>query len=248
MRLAWQQIPSTIITEMFCNTEFDGVVLDLEHGTFNVETMFSCIQVARLKNKKVFVRVPDLDKRAVRVALDADASGIIHSTVETFDQAEQFYNYCVYPYEQKLEEFKSDDRGVIRKTSKIKTTGSRGQGLVRENSWGAKKLNQRKPLIIAQIETQTGVDNLSTISTLPFDYYLVGPYDLSASLNVLGDFKNLKYISAIDKIKKVIGDKIGIHVPSNIENMDPSYKDYKFLALGMDTTFIRELSERVSSI
>ena len=32
MKLFWQQIPSPVITEIFCSNSFDGVVLDLEHG------------------------------------------------------------------------------------------------------------------------------------------------------------------------------------------------------------------------
>ena len=40
MKLAWQQIPSTVITEIFCNGKFDGVVLDTEHGCFNDEDVY----------------------------------------------------------------------------------------------------------------------------------------------------------------------------------------------------------------
>jgi hypothetical protein len=48
--MLWQQIPSTLITEMLCRTtskngwQLDGVVLDLEHAEWNPETVASCIQ------------------------------------------------------------------------------------------------------------------------------------------------------------------------------------------------------------
>lgn len=44
MKALWQQIPSVEITRIYCNTNFDAVVLDLEHGVFNNETLFSLIQ------------------------------------------------------------------------------------------------------------------------------------------------------------------------------------------------------------
>ena len=83
MKLFWQQIPSPLITEIFCSSSFDGVVLDLEHGHFNNESLYSCIQVGTLLKKNILVRVSHLDKQTIRLCLDANASGIILSTVET---------------------------------------------------------------------------------------------------------------------------------------------------------------------
>ena len=171
MKLFWQQIPSPLITEIFCSRSFDGVVLDLEHGHFNNESLYSCIQVGTLLKKNILVRVSHLDKQTIRLCLDANASGIILSTVENSTQAKEFRDYCTYP----------------------KNGGKRGQGLVRENLWGAKPLNFREPLIIPQIETLKGVDNIKEISQLDFDHYLVGPYDLSASLGKAGDFKSNEF-------------------------------------------------------
>ena len=50
MKLSWQQIPSTIISEMLCE-DFDGVVLDTEHGCFNNETLYKCKQNITAKDK-----------------------------------------------------------------------------------------------------------------------------------------------------------------------------------------------------
>ena len=52
MRLAWQQIPSTVISDILCQNDLDGVVLDSEHSCYNKETLYSCIQVVSLNNKK----------------------------------------------------------------------------------------------------------------------------------------------------------------------------------------------------
>lgn len=243
MKLFWQQIPSTIITEIFCSSSFDGVVLDLEHGHFNNETLYSCIQVGTLLNKKVLARFSHLDRQCIRMCLDAGISGIILSTVETFEQAKEFYDYCIYPFKNKIEKFDQDNRGVVRKSLVTETGGKRGQGLVRENLWGMKSLELRSPIIIPQIETAKGVENIRDISSVNFDYYLVGPYDLSASLGSVGDFSSAEFKSCLEKLKNAIGNKLGFHVPSDIKNKIKDYQDYEFLALGMDTTFIIEKIE-----
>lgn len=226
MKLFWQQIPSPLITEIFCSSSFDGVVLDLEHGHFNNESLYSCIQVGTLLKKNILVRVSHLDKQTIRLCLDANASGIILSTVENSAQAKEFHNYCTYP----------------------KNGGKRGQGLVRENLWGAKPLNFRDPLIIPQIETSKGVDNIKEISELDFDYYLVGPYDLSASLGKAGDFKSNEFKKCINILNNAVGDKLGFHLPSNIKDQIKDYNHYNFLALGMDTTFLLENTKEAFNI
>ena len=172
LKTLWQQIPSTIITEMFCSSSFDGVVFDTEHGCYSNETLYSCIQISSALRKKSFVRVTDLNKTLIRMVLDAGVSGLIMSTVETIGQAKEFKDFCTYP----------------------KNGGSRGQGLVRENMWGDNDFEFRTPILISQIETKKGVDNIEEISSLGFDFYLVGPYDLSASLGDVGNFKSKEYL------------------------------------------------------
>ncbi len=248
MKLLWQQIPSPLITEIFCSSSFDGVVLDLEHGHFNNETLYSCIQVGTLSNKKVFARFSHLDRQCIRMCLDAGISGVILSTVETFEQAKEFYDYCIYPFKNQVEKFDQDNRGVIRKSLVTETGGKRGQGLVRENLWGMKPLELSRPIIIPQIETVKGVENIDHISSIDFDYYLVGPYDLSASLGSVGDFDNPDFKNCLEKLKNIIGKSLGLHIPCDIKNKIKDYSDYSFLALGMDTTFIIEKIEETLSI
>ena len=222
MKLMWQQIPSTIVTEIFCASKFDGVVFDLEHGTFNDESVYTCIQICELANKKSFVRLTDLNHTKLRLVLDAGVSGVIMSTVESYDQAKEFKDYCMYP----------------------KDGGKRGQGLVRENK---EKLKFGQPIMIPQIETKVGVDNLKDIAKLNFDYYLVGPYDLSASLGVPGDFSDKKFVECFDKIKSLVPN-FGLHIPSNVEKMYNPSENIPLLAFGMDTTLLVESIDNLDKL
>ena len=228
MKCLWQQIPSTTITELYCQSVgFDGVVLDTEHGCFSDESLYECIRTIHLWEKASFVRVTYLDKKLIRMVLDAGANGLIFSTVESYPQAEEIKEYCLYPPE-----------------------GLRGQGLVRENLWGKIPFRQRTPILIAQIETATGVRNVPDIMlAYDFNYYMVGPYDLSASLGSVGNFDTDEYREAIRKIEMVIGkEKMGYHIVSDIQRQLHLYKDCGFLALSMDTLMILESISKLEEL
>jgi len=219
MRLLWQQIPSTVVTDILCQNNLDGVVLDTEHGCFNNETLYNCVQLITANSKKCFVRLTEANKTRIRFCLDAGANGLIFSTVETEKQSQNIHEMCKYP-----------NHG-----------GGRGLGLVKQNRWGEDNLLSDPPMIVAQIETNRGIKNLEKIFKYNFDFYMIGPYDLSLSLGVPGQFENEKYLSAIQKIRELIPlNKMSIHIPKHIETQINKYKDYGMIALGMDTIILLE--------
>jgi len=219
MILSWQQIPSTIISEMLCEG-FDGVVLDTEHGCFNNETLYNCIQIITSGNKKAFVRLTEINKTLIRMCLDAGATGLIFSTVENASQAQEIKDLCLYP----------------------KQGGKRGLGLVRQNKWGLKELIQDPPILIAQIETIEAVKNMPEIYACGLDFYMIGPYDLSASLGDPANFENNNFIEAVESIKSVVinPNQMAVHIPTDVNKYIDKYRDYAIIAVGMDTTILLE--------
>ena len=219
MKLSWQQIPSTIISEMLCEG-FDGVVLDTEHGCFSNETLYNCIQLITAKTKLCLVRLTEINKTLIRMCLDAGASGLIFSTVEDASQAAEIKELCTYP----------------------KYGGKRGLGLVRQNKWGYSALVNKPPIIVAQIETKKGVDNLEEIYAQELDHYMIGPYDLSASLGVTAQFDSPIFLEAIAKVKETITtvEKLAVHIPSDVDKHIDKYIGYGIIAIGMDTTVLLE--------
>jgi|TARA_E500000331_G_C17117906_1_gene652530 2-dehydro-3-deoxyglucarate aldolase len=219
MRLSWQQIPSTIISDILSQNQLDGVVIDTEHGGFNTETLGACIQVVTLNKKKCFVRLTEINKTLIRICLDMGCDGLIFSTIETKEASESIRDMCIYP----------------------KNGGKRGLGLVRENLWGMKDLVKKSdPVLIAQIETSKGVDNIKEIlDTNVFNFYMIGPYDLSASVGIPGDFENKNYQESVSRVRKYIPDKkMAVHIPVNVKNEKKKYENYGIIAMGMDTTSI----------
>jgi 2-keto-3-deoxy-L-rhamnonate aldolase RhmA len=222
MILSWQQIPSPLISELMVYN-FDGVVLDAEHGCFSNETLYSCIQVIKRGNKKCFVRLTEISKTMIRYCLDAGVDGLIFSTIETTEQCQEIIDNCYYA-----------------------PKGKRGLGLIRQNFWGEKELISEDPIIIPQIESKRGVDNLEQICKFEFDYYLIGPYDLSLSINLAGKFDNPDFLCYINKIRNLIPDnQMAVHIPNDVENQISKYKDYGLKCLGMDTIAILEYNKEI---
>jgi len=229
----WQQIPSTVVTEIYTQfTRVNGIVFDLEHGCFNDETLYSCIQVACLGKKRPIVRLPYLDKGRLRMCLDAGVGGVILSTVETKKQAQKFLDECLY-------------------------SRKRGQGLVRQNMWNDAMIADGRNYIdnhlqiIPQIETKKGVENIDKIYDKRFTYYMVGPYDLSASYGCAGNFEAPEFQNAMSKLGQKLGEdgKLAFHLVKDITKSKVYAKaDCGMLALGMDTIFLNEGMEQCIKI
>lgn len=227
MKLLWQQIPSPLVSEILCNGDGDGVVLDLEHSVFNPETIYSCIQVIQISKKLAFVRTPPDEKTLARHALDIGCDGIIFSTIEEEKIAKDLLSIVQFP----------------------PSRGRRGLGLVRDNLWGLKGLPLRKPITVAQIETIKGITNLSDRKLDGFDYYLIGPYDLSLSAGHPGDFDDPNFESYLKKFEKSLPPKKrGVHIVKNYQKNFQKYKSWGLLAFGLDTLMIQQGLEKVEKL
>ena len=91
-----------------------------------------------------------------------------------------------------------------------------------------------------QIEHIEAVDNLESILSVPgVDAYFVGPYDLSGSLGIPGQFEHPLFIDAMAQIRRVattIDMPGGLHVvePST-DQLKKSIEDgYVFIAYSLD--------------
>ena len=221
MILTLQTIPSTLISELICKSEFEGIVLDTEHGCFNNETLYACIQIITSNNKKCFVRFSDLNKQLVRLCLDAGVHGVIFSTIEDYNQGKEVVEYCTYPCHG----------------------GRRGCGLVRENFWGDMELGKTRPLVIGQLETKRGVDNIEAIKLCGFDFFVIGPFDLSNSLGRVANWEDPLYKKYLQKIYDLIPyEQLGTFLPTT-KNIEAFKKTYTYspgiIVSGMDTEYIK---------
>ena len=225
---SWLSIANPVVCEMMSKSGFDWLVIDMEHTSITSSDMLQMIQIISLSNLTPIVRVGANDPLLIKKAMDCGANGIIVPMVKSKQDAIDAVNSVYYP-----------------------PLGMRGVGLFRAQGYGNEFKEyldsyQHNTIIIVQIEHYLGIENIDDILDIPgIDGFIVGPYDLSASLNLPGDFEHPKVISYLSKLEStmlknnVIG---GIHiVQSNIDNLrDKVDKGYKFIAYGDDMLFLSE--------
>jgi len=99
-------------------------------------------------------------------------------------------------------------------------------------------------IFIVQIEHEAAVNNIDEIfSSGNIDAYIIGPYDLTGSMGMVGDFNNQNYLQNLKKIKKSAakyGIASGIHVVKpNIKEIKKVLKEkYSFIAYSTDALLI----------
>ena len=223
---SWITLAHPAIAEIMCKSGFDWLTVDLEHSVITIREAEELIRIIHLSNVSPFVRLTNNDENQIKRVMDAGAHGIIVPMVKTKSDAEKAIKYVKYP-----------------------PLGIRGVGLARAQGYGSEFKEYNKWLknevkIIVQIEHVDSINNLNDIISLKhINGIFIGPYDLSASLGIPGDFENKMFKDAIkyieeECIKKDV--KMGIHiVEPNIDQLKKKIEqNYYYLAYSLDTRIL----------
>ena len=205
---------------------FKWLCIDMEHSTITFDQMSVLISTIENNESIPFVRVGSNDKLHVKKALDAGAKGIIVPMVNTVKDAKKAIDSTYY-YPK----------------------GKRGVGLSRATNFGYNfekyvKIESKKIQLILQMESIEAVNNLGKILDLKnISGTLLGPYDLSSSLGVIGKLESSLVKNAIRKYEEISNQKrvpMGIHVAQpNLNKVKLAYKKkYRFIAAGTDMIFL----------
>lgn len=180
------------------------VVLDMEHSGWTNETIKRQIAYARGLDIVPIVRIPATQYHLIAGVLDCGAMGIMAPMVESVEQAEFLVSCTRYP-----------------------SDGIRGAAFnVAHDDYATTdvaetmRIANERCLVIAQIETATGVDNVDGIlATNGIDVGWIGHFDLSNFLGIPGQFDHPDFLSARQKVLDAC-EKHGVapgYMASNIE-------------------------------
>ncbi len=233
---SWITIGHPSVAEILGNAGFDWLTIDMEHNSIDNSMMQSLITVIQSKDIAALVRVSQNNEVFIKHALDAGADGVIIPMINNKNDAENAVKYAMYP-----------------------PAGKRGVGLSRAQNYGLgfdkyKKWHTDNLIIIAQIEHIDGITNLEEIIKVKgIDAVLVGPYDLSGSLNYPGDFKRKELKVALDKFKFICKKSkfpMGYHIVDSNPNLVKSKikEGYSFLAFSTDFLFMGNSSLKMMKI
>lgn len=227
------QIPNASIAEIMGQAGYDWVAVDLEHGAISVNQLPDLFRALELGDTLPLVRLAEGTFKDCKHALDAGAGGVIVPMIESAEQLAKVRDACRWP-----------------------PAGTRGVGFSRANLFGKHfgdyNLEAQSPLLVAMIEHQRAVQNLESILKVEgLDALLIGPYDLSASMNMTGEFDRPEFTNVLSEIFSIasrMGVPCGLHVvaPSESELSERLRSGYRFLAYSIDSVFLNHAVKRPS--
>ena len=234
---SWITLGHSAIAEIMAHAGFDWLVIDMEHSVIELSEAQEMIQAIDAAGIPTIVRLTSNDKNLIKRVMDAGAHGIMVPNINSKEDAERAVAAIYYP-----------------------PRGTRGVGLARAQGYGASFQDYRKWLdenavVIVMIEHIDGVNVADEILAVDgVDGYMIGPYDLSSSLGVSGDFEAPRVVEAIKRIRKA-GEKAskpgGIHiVDPDLEAIERRISEgFSFIGYGMDVRILDAISrEHLSKI
>ena len=225
---SWLSFGYAPVCEIMARAGFEWLVIDMEHTGIGVAEAHHLIQVADLAGCPPLVRVESNDAVAVKHAMDAGAHGVVVPQINSRAEAERAVASLYYP-----------------------PRGERGAGLARAQGYGLgfpdyRVWAERESVLVVQIEHIDAVGRLEEILAVEeVDGFMVGPYDLSASVGVPGNWDHPDVIDALAEVKRVIAKDLktaGYHVVhSDVGELSQRLDEgYRFIAYGDDMVFLAE--------
>lgn len=178
-------LPASATAEILSEVGYDWLFVDAEHGALTVPDIQSILQAVS-KRCACLVRVATCDEGEIKRVLDVGADGIIVPQVNTAEQAADAVRFARYAPE-----------------------GCRGVGLARAHGFGFRfaeyvEVANQRTTVVVQAEHRLAVENIESIVAVPgIDAVLLGPYDLSASYNKMGQINDPEVLAAIDRVTEV---------------------------------------------
>lgn len=184
---------SPLVTECLGIAGFDYVIIDNEHSPVEAETSLSMIRSAELRGVTPFVRVRETSRPAVMKLLDVGAQGLIVPNVSTVEEVQELISWAKYA-----------------------PLGNRGFCASRKDGWGS-SLCMSVPetmayfndevLLVPQCETVGALEHIEAITALEgVDGIFIGPFDLSISMGIPGQFGAPEFQAAVQRVLKACHD------------------------------------------
>jgi 2-dehydro-3-deoxyglucarate aldolase len=223
---SWITLGDLSVAEIMAKAGFDWLAVDMEHSAVTLDKAQALIQVIGMYGVVPLVRVGENDATMIKRVMDAGAHGVIVPMVNSAADAERAVAAVKYP-----------------------PVGNRGVGLARAQGYGLefgkyKKWVNKESIVIVQIEHIDAAENLDDILRVEgVDGFIVGPYDLSASMGMPGEFNDPrveKVLRGIMRVAKRHEVAPGFHViPPDSKALAKKVREgYRFIGFSLDTLFL----------
>lgn len=219
---------SPAVVECLGCAGLDFVILDNEHSPVEAETTAAMVRAAELRNVTPLARVREISRPAILKLLDVGVQGLIIPDVRSTEDVRRVVDYAKYA-----------------------PVGRRGFCPSRKDGWGTDPqcdvldtmahFNQ-ETLVIPQCETAEALSDIETIAAMDgVDGIFIGPFDLSISMGMPGDFENPQFRAALARILsacRAAGKPCLIFAGDGAGAAVRFAQGYDAVAMGLDTTLL----------
>jgi len=214
----WNTLAAPLVTEALAHAGLDFVIVDFEHGPFQIDKVHEYVNCCERHGTSPLVRIPSAADWMALQALDQGAHGIMVPHVDDARTAESIVRSARY--------YPKGTRGY--------TPFTKAGGFSPEKAGAYTDRANNLVLTAALIESRESLENLDSILAVDgLDIVYFGAYDLSQAVGVPGRVDDPKVLKAVeDGVKKAAdaGKAAGGFVAR-------SQEDVRRL-LGMGMTFI----------
>ncbi len=230
----WVCSGSPLVAEICAGSGLDWLLIDMEHGPNGLESVLGQLQAVAGYPVVPVVRVPSGDPIVIKQVLDLGAQNLLIPMVSSADEARAAVEAVHYPPRGR--------RGI-------------GSALARSARWnridGYLDRAGDYTSLFVQIETSAGIDAAAHIAAVDgVDGVFVGPSDLAASLDVIGQQAHPEVVDAVLRAFAAIA---AAGKPAGINAFDPAmaqqYLDSgaTFILVGADVALLARGSEALAT-
>lgn len=171
-------------------SQMDYIIIDTEHGPFDVETVATMVRSMELHQSTTLVRVKDSNRNSILKMLDVGAKGLIIPQVHTVEQVREIVSYGKY--------YPLGDRGFAHGRGSWYGQADHAKlGMT-----GYMEVCNQECLLIPQCETLGALEHIEEIAALEgVDGIFIGPFDLSIAMGIPGQFDQPAFREALVRIR-----------------------------------------------
>lgn len=216
-------LSSPDVADLLSRIGFDYLWLDIEHSSMGISQAQVLIQAAGGRCPCI-VRVPENSEAWIKKALDTGCDGVVIPQIRSAAEARAAVASCLYP-----------------------PAGHRGAGISRAQGYGLAfgeyvAWANENLAIIVQIEHTDAVNDIQGILATPgISALLVGPYDLSGSMGLLGEVTHPRVTGAVEKVRRAAqaaGMPIGIYAGGSDGAREALGQGFTLIALASDVAYL----------
>lgn len=177
----WLGVPDTSVAEIMAGAGFDWLVVDHEHGPYEVRDVMAHLQAVAPYDVAPIVRPVEASRSLLKKLCDIGVQTFLIPMIDSAQQAQAVVEAVRYP-----------------------PKGVRGLGtsMARAARWGAVpgyiRTADDEMCVIVQVESKNALQNVVEIASVDgVDAVFIGPSDLSASMGYGGDVSHPEVVAAV---------------------------------------------------